>query len=157
MSADLENLAVATGLESFSFHAIPKEGQCQKNVQTTIQLLSFHMLVKLYSNSSRQTSAVCKPITYRCTIGFRKGRGTRDQIANILWIIEKEREFQKKPYTFASLTTLKALTVWITANCGKFLKGWEYQITLPASRETFIWVKMQQNGHRTMNWFKIWN
>ena len=42
-------------------------------------------------------------------------------------------------------------------SCGKFLKWWQYNTTLPASRETFIWVKMQQNGHRTMNWFKIWN
>ena len=54
--------------------------------------------------------------------GFRKGRGTRDQIANILWIIEKTREFQENIY-FSSLTTLKPLTVWIIANCGKFLKG----------------------------------
>ena len=47
--------------------------------------------------------------------GFRKGRGTRDQIANILWIIEKTGEFQKNIY-FSSLTTLKLLTVWIIAN-----------------------------------------
>ena len=51
--------------------------------------------------------------------GFRKGRGTRDQIASIHWIIENAREFQKNIY-FASLTTLKPLTVWITLNCGKF-------------------------------------
>ena len=51
--------------------------------------------------------------------GFRKGRGTRDQIANILWIIEKAREFQKNIY-FCLLTMLKPLTVWITINCGKF-------------------------------------
>ena len=62
--------------------------------------------------------------------GFRKGRGTRDQIANICWIIEKAREFHK---TSASLTTLKPLTVWITTKCGKFLKRWEYQTTLPVS------------------------
>ena len=60
--------------------------------------------------------------------GFRKGRGTRDQIANIRWIIEKAREFQKTS-TLASVTTLKPLTVWITANCQKFLKRWEYQTT----------------------------
>ena len=48
--------------------------------------------------------------------GFTKVRGTRDQIANICWIIEKAREFQKKPSTSASLTTLKLLTVWITTN-----------------------------------------
>ena len=58
--------------------------------------------------------------------GFRKGRGTRDQIANIRWIIEKAREFQKKS-TSALLTMPKPLTVWITINCGKFLKRWEYQ------------------------------
>ena len=54
--------------------------------------------------------------------GFRKGRGTRDQIANSHWIIEKAREFQKKTSTSASLTKSKPLTVWITTNCGKFLK-----------------------------------
>ena len=60
--------------------------------------------------------------------GFRKGRGTRDQIANICWIIEKAREFQKTSI-FALLTTPKSLTVWITTNCGKFLKKWQYQNT----------------------------
>ena len=55
--------------------------------------------------------------------GFRKGRGTRDPIANILWVIKKAREFQK--ITSALLTMPKPLTVWITVNCGKFLKRWE--------------------------------
>ena len=64
--------------------------------------------------------------------GFRKGKGARDQIANIHWIIENTREFQK-PSTLASLTMLKPLTVWITINCGKFFKRWEYQTTLPVS------------------------
>ena len=61
--------------------------------------------------------------------GFRKGRGTRDQIANIRWIIKKARELQKKTSTFALLTMPKTLTVWITANCGKFFKRREYQTT----------------------------
>ena len=65
--------------------------------------------------------------------GFRKGRITRDQIANICWIREKAREFQKNIYFCFCLTTLKPLTVWITTNCGKFSKKWEYQITLYAS------------------------
>ena len=52
-------------------------------------------------------------------VGFRKGRGTRDQIANIPWIIDKAREFQKN-ITSALLTMPKPLTVWITINCGKF-------------------------------------
>ena len=65
--------------------------------------------------------------------GFRKGRGTRDQIANNCWVIEKAREFQKKTSISASLTVLKPFTVWITTYCGKFLKRWDYQTTLPAS------------------------
>jgi len=52
--------------------------------------------------------------------GFRKGRGTRDQIANICWIIKKAREFQKKTSISALLTMPKPLTVWITRNCRKF-------------------------------------
>ena len=64
--------------------------------------------------------------------GFRKGRGTRDQIANICWIMEKAREFRKTSIS-ALLTMPKPLTVWITINCGKFFKRWEYQTTLPAS------------------------
>ena len=60
--------------------------------------------------------------------GFRKGRETRDQIDDIHWIIEKAREFQKKS-TCALLTMPKPLTVWITINCGKFFKRWEYQTT----------------------------
>ena len=52
--------------------------------------------------------------------GFTKGRGTRDQITNICWIIEKAREFQKKTSISALLTMPKPLTVWITINCGKF-------------------------------------
>ena len=64
--------------------------------------------------------------------GFRKGRGTRDQIANIHWIIKKAREFQKKIIS-ALLTTPKLLTVWIITIYAKFLKRWEYQTSLTAS------------------------
>ena len=84
--------------------------------------------------------------------GFRKGRGTRDKILNIHCIMEKPREFQEKHLT--SLTTPKPLTVWITENCGKFLKRWEYQTTLPASWETCMQVKKQQL-EPDMDWFKI--
>ena len=74
--------------------------------------------------------------------GFRKGRGTRDQIANICWIIAKTREFKKNIY-FGCIDYAKAF-VWITTNCGKFLKKWEYQTTLPASWEICMQVKKQQ-------------
>ena len=75
--------------------------------------------------------------------GFRKGRGTRDQIANIHWVIEKAREFQKNSY-FCFIDYAKALTVWITTNCGKFFKRWEYQTTWPVSWEICMQVKNQQ-------------
>ena len=64
--------------------------------------------------------------------GFKKSRGTRDQIANIHWIIKKTREYRKTS-TFALLTTPKPLTVWITTNCGKFFKRLGYQTTLSGS------------------------
>ena len=76
--------------------------------------------------------------------GFRKGRGTRDQIANIYWIIEKAREFQKNIYFCFIKTMPKPLTVWITINCGKFFKRWEYQTTWPATWEICMQVRKQQ-------------
>ena len=75
--------------------------------------------------------------------GFRKDKGTRDQIPNICWIIEKAREFQKNIY-FALFTTPKPLTVWITINSGKFWKRWAYQTTWSASWETNMQVRKQQ-------------
>ena len=75
--------------------------------------------------------------------GFRKGRGTRDQIANICWIIKKQ-ESSRKTSISALFTMPKPLTVWITINCGKFWKRWEYQTTWPASWETYIQVRKQQ-------------
>ena len=83
--------------------------------------------------------------------GF-KSRGTRDQNANIHWIIQKAREFQKNLWNVlllihwfhASLTTLKPLKLWVTTNCGKTLAGWEYQTTLPVSWETCMQVDKQQ-------------
>ena len=64
--------------------------------------------------------------------GFRKGKGTRDQIANIHWIIKMQKN-SRKASTSALLTMLKPLTVWITTNRGKFLKKWDYPTSLPAS------------------------
>ena len=60
--------------------------------------------------------------------GFRKGRGTRDQVANICWITEKAREFQKFIY-FCFIDYAKAFDCVDTTNCGKFLRRWEYQTT----------------------------
>ena len=75
--------------------------------------------------------------------GFRKGRGIRDQIANIRWIIEKAREFQKNIY-FCFIDYAKAFDCVDHNNCGKFWKRWEYQTTWPASWETYMQVRKQQ-------------
>ena len=69
--------------------------------------------------------------------GFRKGRGTRDQIANIRWIMEKAREFQKNVY-FCFIDYAKAF------DSGKFWKIWKYQTTWPASWETYMQIRKQQ-------------
>ena len=75
--------------------------------------------------------------------GFRKGRETRDQIANIRWSWKKEKSSRKTSIS-AWLTMPKPLTVWITINCGKFWKRWEYQTTWPASWEICMQVRKQK-------------
>ena len=82
--------------------------------------------------------------------GFRKGRGTGDQIANICWITEKEREFPKTS-TSASLTTLKLLTVWITTDYGKFFKRWGLLRNLYAGQKATVITR-----HGTTHWFQNW-
>ena len=78
--------------------------------------------------------------------GFRKGRGTRDQIANIRWIMEKAREFQKNIY-FCFIDYAKAFDCFDCVdhiNCGKFFKRWEYQTTWPTSWEICMQIRKQQ-------------
>ena len=75
--------------------------------------------------------------------GIRKGRGTRDQIANIRWIIEKPKEFQKNIY-FYFIDYAKTFDCVDRINCGKFWKRWEYQTTWPASWEICMQIRKQQ-------------
>ena len=104
--------------------------------QTSAQLCSNYCTIALISHTSKVMLKILQARLQQyvsCELsdvqaGFRKGRGTRNQIANIRWIIEKAREFQKNIY-FCLLTMPKPLTVWITINCGKFFKRWEYQTT----------------------------
>ena len=85
---------------------------------------------------------------------FRKGRGTKNQISSIHWIMEKAREFQKK--TSVSLTTLKLLTVWITINCGKFLEmGISDHITCLLKNQYASLEATVRTGHGTTDWFQI--
>ena len=91
-----------------------------KNAQTTAQLHSHTSKVMLKILPARLQQYVnCELPDVQAD--FRKGRGTRDQIASICWIIKKARELKKKKtFTAALLTMPKPLTVWITTNCGKF-------------------------------------
>ena len=121
---------------------IPKKGnpkECSNDY--TIALISYASEVMLKILQARFQQYINHELPDVQT-GFRKGRGARDQIANIRLIIEKAREFQKKS-TSGLLTMLKPLTVWITVNCGNFWKRWQYQTTLPASWEICMQVKKQ--------------
>ena len=110
------------------FIPIPKKGNAKEcSNYHTIALISHASKVMLKIIQARLQQHVNHELP-DVQAGFRKGRGTRDQIANIHWIIKKARELQKKS-TSALLTRPKPLTVWITTNCGKFFKRWEYQTT----------------------------
>ena len=98
MSANLENSAVATGLEKVSFHSNPKERQCQRMLKLLIIALISHASKVILSFLQARLQQYMNHELPDVQAGFRKGRGTRDQIANISWIIEKAREFQKNIY-----------------------------------------------------------
>ena len=94
MPANLENSAVATGLEKVSFHSTTKERQCQRTLKLLpIALISHASKVMLKILQARLQQYMNHELP-DFQAGFRKGRGTRDQIANICWIIERAREFQ---------------------------------------------------------------
>ena len=98
MLANLENATVATGLEKLSFHSNPKEQyakECSKYFITALISHSSKVMLKILQARFQQYMNSELP---EVQAGFRKGRGTRAQIANICWIIEKAREFQKNIY-----------------------------------------------------------
>ena len=98
MPANLENSAVATGLEKVSFHSNPKERQCQRMLKLPqIAFISHASKVTLKILQARLQQYVNHELS-DIQAGFRKGRRTRDQIASICWIIAKTREFQKNIY-----------------------------------------------------------
>ena len=113
------------------FIPIPKKGNAKEcsNYHTIALILHASKVMLKILQARLQQYMNCELPDVQA--GFRKGRGTRDQIANLHWIIEKGREFQKNIYF--CFTVLKPLTVWITTNCEKFLKRWGYQTTLSAS------------------------
>ena len=130
-----------TGKGQFSFQS--QRWARPKNVPATGQLHSFHMLAELYSKILQaKLQQYMNWELPNVQAGFTKGRWTRDQITNIWWITEKAREFQKNIY-FCFTDYAKAF-VWITTNCGKFWKRWEYQTIWTASWEICMQVRKQQ-------------
>ena len=119
MSANLENSAVATGMEKVSFHSITKKGNAKEcSNYHTIALISQANKVMLKILQARlQQFMNCKLPDVQT--GFRKGRGTRHQIAKSAESWKKQEGSRKTPIS-ALLTMPKPLTVWITINCGKF-------------------------------------
>ena len=123
------------------FIPIPKKGnakECSK--YHTIALISHTSKVMLKILQARLLQYVNRELP-DVQAGFRKGKRTRDQIANIHW---KKQESSRKTSISALLTTPKPLAVWITINCGKFWRRWEFQTIWPASWETYMKVRKQQ-------------
>ena len=142
MPANLENSAVATGLEKSVFIPIPEKGNAKEcSNYHTIALILHASKVMLKILQARLQQYVNHELP-DVQADLRKGRRTRDQIANIRWIIKKTREFQKNIY-FCFIDYAKPLR-WITINCGKFWKRWKYQTTRLASWEICVQVRKQQ-------------
>ena len=127
--------------KSSAFFPIPKKGNAKEHLNyCAISLISHASKLMLKILQARLQQYMNRELP-DVQGGFRKGRGTWDQIVNIHWIIEKAKEFQKNIYFCFILTMPKPLTVWITTNCGKFLKRQEYQTTLRTSWEVCMQVK----------------
>ena len=126
------------------FILIPKKGNAKEcSNYRTIALISHTSKVMLKILQVRLQQYVNRELL-DVQAGFRKGRGTRDQIANIYRIVEKSKRVPEKHLLLLYWLRQKPLTVWITTNCGKFLQRWKYQITLLASWEIYMQVKKQQ-------------
>ena len=126
---------------SFQFHrrAMPK------NIQTNVQLCSFHMLTRLCSKSFKLGfSNMWSKKFQRYKLDFQRVEEPEIKLPTSILPQRKQGNSRKTP-TSTSLTNLKPLTIWITTNCGEFFKRWECQTTLPVSWEICMWVKKQQS------------
>ena len=146
MPANLENSAVATGLEKVSFHSNPKERQCKRMLNSKVTLKILQARFKQYMNHALPDDKV----------GFRIVSRTRDQIVNICWIIKKATEFQKSIY-FCFIEYAKAFDCVDHSKLWKILKemGIPDHLTcliknLYAGQETTV-----RTGHGTIDWFQI--
>ena len=154
MPANLENSAVTTGLEQVSFHSNPKDRQCQSMLKLLHNCTHLTRKVMLKILQARLQQYVNRELP-DVQAGYRKGRGTRDQIVNICWIFEKAREFQKNYFYF--LDYAKAFDCVDHNQLWKILKemGISDRLTcllrnLYADQEATV-----RTGHGTTDWFHI--
>ena len=156
MPAHLENSAVATGLEKSVFIPIPKKGNAKEcSNYPTIALISHASKVMLKILQAKLQQYVNHELP-DVQAGFQKGRGTRDQIANIRWIMEKAREFQKN-ISFCFIDYAK------TFDCVDHNKLWKIlqEMGIPGHL-TCLWRNLYsgqeatiRTGHGTTDWFQI--
>ena len=145
MPANLENSAVATGLEKVSFHSNPKERQRMPKE------CSYYHTIALISHASKGMLKILQArLQYTWTVNFQMVKLVLEKAEEPEIKLptsagsSKKQESSREPSISALLTMRKALTVWITINCGKFWKRCEYQTTWPASWETYMQVRKQQ-------------
>ena len=143
--ANLEHSVVATGLEKVSFHVfilIPKKGNAKEcSNYHTIALISHASKEMLKILQARLQQYVNRELP-DVQAGFRKGRGTRDQITNICWIMEKARVSEK--HLFLPYWLCQSLWLWGSQYTVENSERWEYQTTWPASWETCMQLRKQQ-------------
>ena len=156
MPANLENSAVAIGLEKVSFHSNPKERQCKRMFKLSTNSLISHtskLMLKILQARLQQYMNYELP---HVQAGCRKGSGTRDQIANIRWIIKKAREFQKNIY-FCFIDYAKAFDCVDHNKLWKILKEMGIPDHLTCLlRNLYVGQEATvRTGHGTTDWFQI--
>ena len=143
MPANLGNSAVATGQEEVSFHSNPKKGnskECSNYCTLTLTLHASKVMLKILQARPQQYMNHKLPDVQA---GFKKAEEPEIKLPTSL-VSSKKQESSRKTSTSALLTMPKPLNVWITTNCRKFWKRWEYQTTWPASWEICRQVRKQQ-------------
>ena len=143
MPANLENSAVAIGLEKVSLHSNPKERQCQRMLKLcTVVFISHASKVMINILQARLQQYVnCNFQMFKLDI--KKAEEPEIKLPTSAGS-SKKQESSRKMSISALLTMPKPLTVWITINCGQFWKRWEYQTTWPASWEICMQVRKQR-------------
>ena len=142
MPAKLENSAVATGLEKVSFIPISKKGNAKERSNYCTTALISHVSKVMLKILQVRLQQYMNHELPDVQAGFRKGRGTRDQIVNIIRSLKKKR--LSETHLFLPYWLCQSFWLWITTNCEKFFKRWEYQTTWPASWERCMQVRKQQ-------------